>query len=50
MWGRGSKGTRYFTFYDDWVVIIRGDGGLYVHGNTGEETEKSFQISNDQSQ
>ena len=41
MWGRGSKGTRYFSFYDDRVVVIRGDE------NTGEGTEK---IANYQSQ
>ena len=44
VWGRGSKGTRYFNFYDDGVVVIRGDE------NTGEGTEKSFHIPNDQSQ
>ena len=48
--GRGSKRTGYFTFYDDGVVVIRGDRGLYFHENTGEETEKCFHTPNDQSQ
>ena len=44
LWGRGSKGTGYFNFYDDGVVVIRGDE------NIGEGTEKSFHIPNNQSQ
>ena len=44
VWGRGSNGNRYFYFYDDGVVVIRGDE------NTGEGTGKSFHIPNDQSQ
>ena len=48
--GRESKRTGYFTFYDDGVVVIRGDRALYFHENTGEETEKCFRTPNDQSQ
>ena len=42
MWGRGSKRTGYFTFYDDGVVVIRGDRGLYFHENTGGKQKSVF--------